>query len=519
MFRCLSSMSRIADRGPRPQLPANRDARQSPGGRSRRLDARGGRPQAAPPEAAGRLDRLGSTSAVRTTSGAAGAWTGSILRRLRARRSAEASRSDAVDAQGASGCASTALDKGETIVARPQPEVVEWARDDDLQRLVCVQRLDLGELVVASRPRDRSRAVRVLGDLRTRTGRRRGDRVRQCGAPQYVLTSAGEICVAHTSCRDRACPRCARTRADEYRADLANALRTRWADSDCGDLVFVTLTQPKQRLEDRDLRSAIDLVLRRWRILTTKRYALGRQFLARVRGGVRAVEVTLSSGRPGLGWHVHIHAVLELERGQDPREFGAWLRAAWADLVEGAVAAQDVQPLTRGDASVVTELAKYVTKPFSLDEDWAMREAFEALVGRRLIDAVGTWRGYRSWPRVEVAQDDGIYRPMDVAVVAVGPRMRDLAWQISAGVGDVIFSASGGYGVTVAEFGLREFVRALSGGQIRTYSAACAAARGDPVERRGLFEDEIRGGLDNDSTPDPPTSSVGSVDLGSRRVV
>jgi len=251
----------------------------------------------------------------------------------------------------------------------------------------------------------------VVG-LRTRTGRDRVDRVRACGSLRPALV--GDALVAQPwRCRDRACAACMRTRAREHGAQLRLALGRRQLEAPDQVRAFVTLTQPKRHEADEGPGEAISRWLASWRALTHRRGRHGARWHALVAGAVRAVEVTYS--RAGTthgghvvamtGYHAHGHLLVELRPGATLEQLRELVAEVWCDRVEpggvvpglSAGALRGAQVVDQVDERRIGQLAKYVSKPFAISDHNAARRVFEALVGRRMLEGLGSWRRWRRW--------------------------------------------------------------------------------------------------------------------------
>lgn len=270
----------------------------------------------------------------------------------------------------------------------------------------------------------REASRRWVGDLRTRGGAPRWDRIRRCGDPVALLrVGDGAIAWEHRWCRDRACYSCARSRSRRLATELRTSVESR---PDARRLYFVTLTQP--RFPGESCSRAWDRSMRAWTAL--RHHPAFRELL----GGVRVTEVTYSQGheratRKIPGWHVHMHLVVELReapcnercpacsgtrkrvdasgraRGERCRTCGSRVTmpsgvmpdaivamlSAWRKFSGGVPQAQCAVPL---DSSNVGQLAKYLTKLWNMPDSHA-RELFDAATGRRTIDGFGAWRAWR----------------------------------------------------------------------------------------------------------------------------
>jgi len=281
-------------------------------------------------------------------------------------------------------------------------------------------------------------------DLRTRTGRRRANRIRYCGRKRAALAHyAGEemFGIGHQPCQDRMCPSCqvekARDDAKLLRAYFEDREETRAGNDsdrrprdtgpatwDVDPFVFVTLTDRKEHAELYELAEVLDQLQDSWREVTNaanrKRHAQWRRFVA---GGMRVTEVTYSKrgdkNKDGsrvkyTGWHPHLHVLVEL-RAPAPgvswaahrAAFEQWLRGEW--YANTRAAGPRGQYFVGVDRQRVGQLAKYCVKPFAVgnsNRDVA-RECMQSLEGRRLMAGFGTWKGWRKVAEQLVAPAQG----------------------------------------------------------------------------------------------------------------
>lgn len=228
----------------------------------------------------------------------------------------------------------------------------------------------------------RRKAIRWVGQL---DGNGRSDRISSCGWMELMFhPSSGGVGWRHRWCRDRACPGCARRRANELRHQLRAHLSERRTTPGRGWLAFVTLTHPKRSLRTEGPGAATTRLLDEWRKLTNRR-----AFKTAVLGYVRAVEVTYSK-RGFPGWHAHIHVVLEIHAEIERVRIEQVIRRMWCSIVGGDEKAQNWQRLSHDRLG---QVVKYVTKPFELPEHLAPT-FFDEMKGRRLISAGGTWKDF-----------------------------------------------------------------------------------------------------------------------------
>ena len=96
------------------------------------------------------------------------------------------------------------------------------------------------------------------------------------------------------------------------------------------------------------------------------------------------------------GWHVHVHALLDVRGDVDEDRARGWLVEQWLEVGGGSSRGQHVKAVERGDTGCAVELCKYVAKPLSQAMAPEVgRELFHALHSRRLLEGMGRWRGWR----------------------------------------------------------------------------------------------------------------------------
>jgi len=244
---------------------------------------------------------------------------------------------------------------------------------------------------------DRQAALRWLGGLLTREGNRRDHRVAHCGYVVMGVSESGRHRWVKLSCRDRACPSCQRQRS----AELAEKLRAFWdtlTPARQDRCAFVTLTQPQRAGEDAG--AAVDRLLATWRAMTAKgRSAASDYWHQLVEGSIRSIEVTKGS----VGWHAHVHVIVELRRGVPSRRAGE-IQKMWLSLCDDATpGAQDARKVDRWR---VGQLTKYIVKPFKEADGVCRQEAvalFASLQGRRMLEGTGAWRSWQAMGEVAIA--------------------------------------------------------------------------------------------------------------------
>ena len=268
----------------------------------------------------------------------------------------------------------------------------------------------------------RREALAWVCGLFTKSGKRRSERVAQCGTLR--VARCGDVYgLDHSWCRDRACPTCMRHKQQREAAQVRRFYEQRQDEENGSAFIFATFTQAKKARSDESASEALDRLLRSFRRMTNKKYAAGREFRSWFSGGLRACETVLSrAGQPNkdggkvayTGWHSHIHAILEVAP-PSPEAIAKWgLKRAWEHRIECAKAravglwldvsegARDhAQKMVLCDPNRAGQITKYLTKPFELRAGEA-RELFLAMKGRRVIEGIGEWR---QWRTVEVLDE------------------------------------------------------------------------------------------------------------------
>lgn len=195
-----------------------------------------------------------------------------------------------------------------------------------------------------------------------------------CGAKLYVHArpDGSEHKITCSCCHDRFCEPCQQRRRRIIAAALEEVIAKR-------TVRFVTLTL---RLSDCSLRDQMDRLYRSFSVLRRRTW-----WREHVDGGAAFCETKL--GKNSLGWHVHLHLLVE-GKFMPQRE----LSQEW-NAVTGDSFIVDVRECRdpHGRAAYVT---KYVTKPAdsSVYANAAkLAEFIAAIKGRRLCTTFGTWRG------------------------------------------------------------------------------------------------------------------------------
>lgn len=198
-----------------------------------------------------------------------------------------------------------------------------------------------------------------------------------CGCQAWVLRSAlnpADFKVVPDFCHDRWCVPCSHGRATRITANLLEKLQDRQTR-------FITLTLKS----DQDpLRARIDRLLAAFAKLRRRAF-----WKDRVVGGAGFLEIT--RGKRHTHWHPHLHLIVE--GAYVPKE---QLVQTWLEIT-GDSYVVDIQ-FIRDPRIVGSYVTKYASKPLApqlLREPAALVEAIQALRGRKLLYAFGTWATWK----------------------------------------------------------------------------------------------------------------------------
>lgn len=252
----------------------------------------------------------------------------------------------------------------------------------------------------ADQVRDKQ-CIELVSGLRTRTGKPREERLRQCRQPILTISDAGAVKSARLLCRDRACVHCQGVRSEQNAEILKHYIHA--ATENGREFLFVTLTRPKSyRLDD-----AAEEMAEAWRRFVYAGDQEGRDFRRIALGGYRGVETVwrVKGEKVGsytvkkTGWHLHFHLLIEVPRyrGKKDRR-DAWMKYCGRRIIErwleaspeSKVQAQDAQDV---DDEKIEYVCKYITKgvyelPRNRGREWAA-----VVSSRRLCQAWGSMYG------------------------------------------------------------------------------------------------------------------------------
>lgn len=221
----------------------------------------------------------------------------------------------------------------------------------------------------------RCRVYRALCE--TSVSRSRRSAFPRCGRSYWVLASRDDPDLYRTvpeTCHDRFCRPCNNDRALRIRRNLATHLTE-------GTYRFVTLTL---KHTPAPLTMQLDHLLHSFRLL--RRSKLWKR---RVPGGAAFLEITWNPDT--RRWHPHLHVIVTGK--YIPRHD---LSVLWKSITKDSHIL-DIR-FVRDTAAAVNYVAKYATKSLSntvVNDHSALREAIEALAGRKTIYAFGCWARWK----------------------------------------------------------------------------------------------------------------------------
>lgn len=220
-------------------------------------------------------------------------------------------------------------------------------------------------------------------------------RFEECGSGVWATHEGEQVLAFETdapvrrvmTCNHRNCPICARKRS----ARIRETLEPHVADVAHGGQfqakpALLTLT-----IDDRpgeSLRSATARIQGAWKKMRRRK-----GWHSRVRGGFYALEVTRNRGRGS--WHVHLHAVIDVDWLGQPEALQMWRDALDAGEKCGGV---NIQRVRNG----IAEATKYLTKGVEASR-LPLAERVELLTwmhGRRMLATFGHLYG------LQLADDD-----------------------------------------------------------------------------------------------------------------
>lgn len=273
---------------------------------------------------------------------------------------------------------------------------------------------DLGDTYAG----DRKRVAALLStDSRTKN---LGSCVYFCGQKRLAECD-GELGTYHAQCRRPLCPFCMRTRAHQLAARFHAFGRERIAGGK--RLMLLTTTQKKDPNET--LAQAHARMCDSWGVMVKENTSLAREFRKVCAGGVRNIESTYTPpDEPNPGWHVHIHAIVELQPGVTAQQFRDTHYFLWrAASPESGVMAQHAAIIQPDNSGAFAEACKYPLKPHKIP-DHLLIEATVALKGKRMCQGWGTW--YKAQPEGKaLIAAESPRPPMRVCLLGIGILLDD----------------------------------------------------------------------------------------------
>ena len=301
-----------------------------------------------------------------------------------------------------------------------------------------------------------ARAYDAMGD------EARARRVRACGSTlrfRECPNGHEKRLAAAQFCRDRLCPLCQWRRSLVHREAVRRVLAA-LEDQERVRYVFLTLTVPN--VDEEALGAMVDRMIR-----AVATWARSAAWTARVRGYVRALEITVN--RRTLTFHPHLHLLLAVPVGPsgyfDGQRKGPlfWSQAQWQQAWEEAVglpqAIVDVRAV-HGMAAAAAEVGKYETKPGAYlrasdpsGTAWAVGVLAGALRNRRTVEWGGIFRLIRQrLLKADVIQDadggadlvhiDAEEDPAPEACAVCGQPLEDRAYRWNFRVWDYVIAAA-----------------------------------------------------------------------------
>jgi plasmid rolling circle replication initiator protein Rep len=252
-----------------------------------------------------------------------------------------------------------------------------------------------------------ARAYAAMGD------EARARRVRFCGSTlrfRECPDGHEKRLAAAQFCRDRLCPLCQWRRSLVHRQAVRKVLAA-VEEMEQVRYIFLTLTVPN--VDEDELGPMLDRMM-----AALQAWTKTPEWTARVRGFVRALEITVN--RQTLTFHPHFHLTLVVPDGPDGyfdgrRKGPLWWdkkqwQEAWQSVTGLPLAIVDVRPI-QGMAAAAAEMTKYETKPASIlrasdpeGTEWAVRVVGGALRNRRRVE----WSGIMRWVRQRLLKADAI---------------------------------------------------------------------------------------------------------------
>ena len=190
-----------------------------------------------------------------------------------------------------------------------------------------------------------------------------------CQSPMLAITAEGHPRLAAIRCRDRLCPLCAGRRSGEASKLAGKALKAMNSPR------FLTLTV---RSTPVPLADQLRVLIEAW-----KNFRRSKEWKEHVTGGIYAVQIT--RGKPGEGWHPHLHILID-GKFWDQRS----LSLAWSKCNGGSPIC-DIRAVHDREATV-NYVTRYITRPNDIAswEPGEIEEYARATRGLRFFQTFGT---------------------------------------------------------------------------------------------------------------------------------
>ncbi len=233
-----------------------------------------------------------------------------------------------------------------------------------------------------------------------------------CGDRAWVLRSVEDpdhYTVAGDLCHDRFCVPCANQRSRTIAANVRALIQP-------GKARFITLTFRAQY-------ESLGVTLRK-AVSSFSRLRSRKLWKTTQEGGVAFFEIKRSAAYDT--WNVHLHIIANGSYIEQGKLTNAWHQITGTSFIVDVRFIRDADNVTR-------YVTKYASKPMDTtvtDNDQHLREAIEALSGRRLCTTFGTWRTKRLTETPEGEKWEAVC-PFDTLIhrIAMGDPEAISIWQ------------------------------------------------------------------------------------------
>jgi len=178
-------------------------------------------------------------------------------------------------------------------------------------------------------------------------------------------------------CDHRLCPHCAGRRASKLKENLKGIIDVEW-----GNRRQKLLTLTIDDTPGESLKSASARILEAFKKLRRRK-----GFKEKIRGGVRAFEVTQNSDNDS--WHVHLHVLMDADYWTQEELLGLWRKCLGSGDKKGGARIEESR-------SGIDEVVKYTVKGVEAAEKWPKEKLKEFLywaTGRRMVQGFGNLYG------------------------------------------------------------------------------------------------------------------------------